>query len=235
MAREEEPTLVWERAEPRSRPALSPLSRDRIVRAAIELADAEGLGAVSLRKVAAELDAGPMRLYGYLSTKDELLDLMVDAVYGEIELPTEGDWRAVTRSLARAVRQAAHRHEWFVDLLGSRPHMGPNALAYLEAALAALDSAFDDIDTVMRVAGTVHAYLIGAVRSEITERRTERDSGMSKTQWQAATGPYMGRMLATGRYPTLAKVVLDGGDTDPDIAFDTRLDYVLDGIAGLAR
>lgn len=82
-----EPALIWERPEPPSRPTPSPLSRDRIVRAAIELADTDGLEAVSLRKVATALDAGPMRLYRYLSTKEELLDLMVDAVYGEIPAP----------------------------------------------------------------------------------------------------------------------------------------------------
>jgi AcrR family transcriptional regulator len=233
MARDDDPTLVWERPEPPSRPALSPLSRDRIVHAAIELADAEGLGAVSLRKVAAELDAGPMRLYGYMSTKDELLDLMVDAVYGEIELPPDGDWRAVRRSLAHGIRQVAYRHEWFVDLLGGRPHLGPNALAYAEASMAPLVRVFD-IDTAMRAAGTVNAYVIGAVRAEITERRAERASGMDERQWQAASGPYMRRMLATGRYPTFARVMRESSDVAPDVVFDTGLDYVLDGIARAA-
>lgn len=227
--------MIWERAEPPSRPALSPLSRDRIVHAAIELADAKGLDEVSLRKVAAELGAGPMRLYGYLSTKDELLDLMVDKVYGEIALTADGDWRAVTRSLAQRLRQVAHRHEWFVDLLGGRPQMGPNAMAFAEAMLTALNRAFDDINATMRAAGTVTAYLIGAVRGEITERRAERATGMNEQQWQMASGPYMSRMLATGRYPTLAKVVHDGSDADPDTAFGTGLRCVLDGITLLNR
>jgi AcrR family transcriptional regulator len=82
--RPEPVTPVWERPEPLTRPAPAPLSRELIVRAAIAIADDDGLAAVSVRKVAAALDAGPMRLYGYLSTKDELLELMVDAVYGEI-------------------------------------------------------------------------------------------------------------------------------------------------------
>ena len=79
--------LVWERPEPPDRPVLAPLSRERIVRAAIRLADADGLEAVSLRKVAAALDVGPMRLYGYIASKDELFDLMVDAVHAEIRRP----------------------------------------------------------------------------------------------------------------------------------------------------
>ena len=223
-----EEMLVWERPEPPSRPAPSPLSRERIVRAAIEIADAHGLGSVSLRKVAAALDAGPMRLYGYLSTKEELLDLMVDAAYGEITPPepTGADWRATLRSIAHLTRQAVRRHEWFADLLGGRPHLGPNALAALDGA-----PGFDDIDSVMQAVGTVHAYVVGAVRGEITELRAERSTGMDERQWQIASGPYLGRMLATGRFPTLAKVVEHAAHADADTAFDTGLDYVLDGIA----
>ncbi|MFF4954335.1 TetR/AcrR family transcriptional regulator [Streptomyces chattanoogensis] len=231
-----EPTpLIWERPEPPRRPAPSPLSRDRIVHAAVELADADGLEAVSLRKVAAALDAGPMRLYRYLSTKEELLDLMVDAVYAEIPAPgpAAGDWRDALRSFARDTRRAALRHEWFADLLGGRPHLGPHALAHLEAALATVHGApgFDDIDAVLPAVYSVQAYLIGAIRQEIAELRAERTTGMNESQWQAATGPYLERMLATGRYPTLAKAVRDATHPDPDTAFDAGLDHVLNGIA----
>src|SRR6478735_6715768 len=119
--------LVWERAEPAQRPAPGPLSRERIVRAAIAIADKEGLAEVSLRKVAAKLNAGPMRLYTYTSTKGGLLELMVDAIYGEIASKglEQGDWRKTLRSIARHTRQVAKKHPWFVDLLGRRPHLGP--------------------------------------------------------------------------------------------------------------
>lgn len=230
-----ETPLVWERPEPPSRPAPSPLSRESIVRAAIDLADADGLEAVSLRKVAAALDAGPMRLYGYLSTKDELLDLMADAVYGEIVPPEPAgqDWRTTLRTLAHRTRQAALRHEWFADLLGGRLHIGPNGLAHLEASLSALDGTpgFDHIDTVMQAVTAVNSYVIGAVRGEITELRAERATGMDERQVQAASGPYLSRMLATGRYPTLVKVIKDATHPGTDITFDGGLDYVLDGIA----
>lgn len=233
-------TLVWERPEPQSRSAPVPLSRNQIIGTAIALADADGLDSVSLRKVAAALGAGPMRLYGYLSTKDELLDLMVDAVYAEL-VPTEpadGNWRTTLSSLAHRTRGAVHRHEWFVDLLGGRPHVGPNALAFIEASLAALDGVpgFDHIDFVMQAVRAVHAYVIGAVRSEITELRTERATGMDEQQWQRVSGPYMQRMLATGRYPTLVKVFQQSTHPDPDTTFNTGLDQMLDGIAArLAR
>ncbi|MGW4212892.1 TetR/AcrR family transcriptional regulator [Lentzea sp. NPDC004789] len=222
--------LVWDRPEPPSKPSPTPLSRELIVHAAIRLADEGGLDEVSLRKVAAALNAGPMRLYGYIETKDELLDLMVDEVYGEITPPDpSADWRTGLRHVAHAVRAAAKRHEWFIDLLGGRPHQGPHSLAHIEATLAIVG--FDDIDQVLSTVGTVMAYVYGAVRSEITELRAERSTGLTEEQWQRANGPYMERILATGRFPMLTKVMYEGTDRDHAQAFDDGLDYVLDGIA----
>ncbi|MFJ3793201.1 TetR/AcrR family transcriptional regulator [Kitasatospora sp. NPDC090091] len=219
--------LVWERPEPLDRPSPAPLSRERIVRESIRLADADGLEAVSLRKVAAALNAGPMRLYGYIATKDELLDLMVDAVHAEIR-PTGDGWREVLHSLAEATRQAAHRHEWFADLIGGRPQLGPNTLASGEAVVAAMGGV--DLDTAVPAISAVNAYVIGAVRREITERRAERATGMDKKQWQAAFGPYLERTFATGRFPALATVVRDGPHLDADQTFRAGLDFLLDGI-----
>jgi AcrR family transcriptional regulator len=220
--------LVWERPEPPDRPVPAPLSRERIVRAAIELADADGLDAVSLRKVAAVLEVGPMRLYGYLATKEELLDLMLDAVHVEIR-PAGDSWRAVLRSLAEAIRQAAHQHEWLADLIGGRPQLGPNTLASGEAVAAGMAGV--DLDTVVPAIAAVNAYVIGAVRREITERRAERASGMDQRQWQAAFGPYLMRTFATGRFPSVARMVHDGPHLDADQTFLAGLEFLLDGIA----
>ncbi|NEB22360.1 TetR/AcrR family transcriptional regulator [Streptomyces coelicoflavus] len=220
---------VWDRPEPPNRPV--PLDRERIVAAAVALADEGGLTAVSLRKVAARLDAGPMRLYGYISTKDELFDLMVDAVYAEI-LPGEqpGDWREALRVLAHRTRRSALRHEWLADLLGGRPALGPNGLAVSESTLAALDG-LADIDTVMRAVETVSAYFTGAIRREVTDLRAERATGLSKSEWQRARGPHVTRMLATGRFPALAKAVHDGTHVDAEESFATGLEWVLDAVA----
>ncbi|WP_123744867.1 TetR/AcrR family transcriptional regulator [Saccharothrix texasensis] len=220
--------LVWERPEPPDRPVPAPLSRERIVRAAIRLADADGLDAVSLRKVAAALDVGPMRLYGYIATKEELLDLMVDAVHEEIR-PTGDGWREVLRSLAETTRQAARRHEWLADLIGGRPQLGPNTLAGGEAVLAAMAGV--DLATVVPAVAAVNAYVVGAVRREITELRAERASGLDKEQWQATYGPYLTKVFATGRFPALANLVHDGPHLDADQTFRAGLDFVLDGIA----
>ncbi|MBB5078991.1 TetR/AcrR family transcriptional regulator [Nonomuraea endophytica] len=220
---------VWDRPEPPTRPA--PLDRERIVAAAIALADEGGLEAVSLRKVAAQLDVGPMRLYGYISTKEELFDLMVDEVYAEI-LP-EGrpdDWREMLRIHAERTRRTTLRHEWLADLLGGRPTLGPNALAVTESTLAALDG-LADLDTVMRAVETVSAYITGALRREIANVRAERATGLSKRDWQRAYGPHVKRMLDTGRFPALAKAVYDGTDVDAETSFATGLDWVLDAVA----
>ncbi|ANZ36829.1 TetR family transcriptional regulator [Lentzea guizhouensis] len=221
---------VWDRPEPPSKPSPVPLSRELIVGAAIRLADAGGLDEVSFRKVAAALNAGPMRLYGYVETKDELLDLMVDEVYGEITPPSpSADWRSGLKHVAHGLRDAARRHEWFIDLLSGRPHQGPNALVHMETTLATVR--FADIDQVLGAVGAVMAYVFGAVRGEITELRAERSSGMTEEQWQRASGPYMERMLATGRFPLLGRVMHESSDRDPVQVFETGLDYVLDGIA----
>lgn len=220
---------VWDRPEPPSRPV--PLDRERIVAAAIALADEGGLEAVSLRKVAARLNAGPMRLYGYISTKQELFDLMVDEVHAEI-LPEEqpGDWREALRVLAQRTRQAVLRHDWMADLLGGRPTLGPNGLAVTEAKLAALDG-LADIDTVMRAVETVSSYSTGAIRREIANLRAERATSLSKQDWRRASGPHVTRMLATGRFPALAKAVHDSTDVDAETSFATGLDWVLDAVA----
>lgn len=219
---------VWDRPEP-TRPV--PLDRERIVAAAVALADEGGLEAVSVRKVASRLGAGPMRLYGYISTKQELFDLMVDGVYTEI-LPEEqsGDWREALRDYAHRTRLATRRHEWLADLLGGRPTLGPNALAGAEATLAALDG-LADVDTAMRAVETVSAYVTGALRREIAHLRAERATGLSERAWQRAHGPHVSRMLATGRFPALAKMVRDGTEVDAETSFTTGLDWVLDAVA----
>lgn len=187
------------------------------------------------RKVAARLDVGPMRLYGFISAKDRLFDLMVDEVLGEV-LPDErpGDWREALRGRAHRTRQAALQHMWLADLLGGRPPLGPNSLALTEATLAAFDGLLDgraDLDTVLRAAETVSDYCNGAIRREIANLRAERATGLSDREWQRASGPHVTRMLATGRFPALDKVVRDGTEVDAETSFAVGLEWVLDAVA----
>lgn len=165
---------------------------------------------------------------GYIATKEELLELMLDAVYAGIR-PAGDDWREVLRSVAEATRQAAHQHEWFADLIGGRPQLGPHTLAAGNAVAAAMHGV--DLGTVVPAIAAVNSYVIGAVRREIAERRAERATGTDLRQFQAAFGPYLTRTFASGRYPALATVVRDGPHLTADQTFQTGLEYLLDGIA----
>ncbi|MEU4652909.1 TetR/AcrR family transcriptional regulator C-terminal domain-containing protein [Streptomyces sp. NPDC023723] len=225
--------LIWERPEPRGRTVV-PIDRERIVAAAVALADAEGLPGLSMRKVAAELHVSPMRLYGYVATKEELLDLMADNVYGEIAaaLGDASGWESALRTIAVTTRDSALRHEWFVELIGGRPHLGPNALDVMEATAAALASALgaDGGDRLVPALGVFNAYLVGAVRNEVTERRQSRDTGTDETQWRASVGVYLGRRLATGRYPTTRRILAGGAEADPAEMFDSEVAIIIRGV-----
>jgi hypothetical protein len=165
--------------------------------------------------------------------RSELLDLMVDAVYAQIgEAGQHADWRATVLAIVHRTRLAALDHEWFVDLLGARPHLGPHALAVGESTAAALSQApgVRGIDDLQRTVGALNAFIVGALRREITERRTARLTGTDVSAWQAALGPYLIRMLETGRYPTIARLVIDGAHLDAEETFRHTLTTILDGI-----
>ncbi|MFI5729585.1 TetR/AcrR family transcriptional regulator [Kribbella sp. NPDC051587] len=224
--------LIWERAEPPERRVPGRLSRVAIVNAALTLADADGLEAVSVRNVAGALDVGPMRLYRYVDTKDELLDLLVDAVYAEIPPATGSTWSEVLRSIAHGTRDAALQHPWFAELLGRRPQFGPAALARTEASLTALRATgLEDVDLLMGSLGALNSYVSGAVRKELTERRAEEATGLNEREYQHLTGPYLTRMFATGNYPSLERSVRDARHLSPAESFELGLDLLIDGIA----
>ncbi|HEX4511897.1 MAG TPA: TetR/AcrR family transcriptional regulator [Polyangiaceae bacterium] len=229
--------VVWEREEPSRQPALAALSRKRIVRAALELADTDGLDAVSLRNVASALGAGPMRLYGYVDSKEELLDLLVDEVYGRIVAkgPIRGDLRNALHVIARRTREISRAHPWFAALLSGRVHLGPNALAHLEASLAAIAPHFRSIDDALAALHATNAYTIGAIQLEASELRAERASGMKEKEWQDASWPWIERMIETGRFPTLAVVVRDAKHPPRDVEFERGLACVLDGISARTK
>lgn len=226
--------LIWEKPEPLQRAAPAALNRNLIVATAITLADRDGLAGLSLRNVGAALETGPMRLYAYISSKNELLDLMVDAMYEEMlaEGPFPAEWREAMRVNAGRVRRTTRRHGWFASMLGGRPHQGPNALTHLESMLAGLDQSgtFPNMDETLQALRTIQAYVVGAIQSEGLERHAEHESGLNKTEWQLATGPYLQNMIETGRFPTIEKVVREASHPHADKVFEAGLECVLDGI-----
>jgi AcrR family transcriptional regulator len=227
--------LVWfdEPAPPRGG---EQLGRDRIVAAAIALADADVRGEVTMRAVAARVGSStPMSLYRYVGSKDGLTDLMVDEVYGEIEVPASGDWRACLRGLGLSGWEAVQRHPWFARLAFSRPPLGPRALALYDAALAALDEFDVGAAERMGAVSTVLGHVFGSGLALLEERAMRERVGLqAEADLAEAVRPYLERITAEGRFPHFIRWANDPGRFDPaPQSFECILDWLLDGIAGM--
>ncbi|MCZ4507252.1 TetR/AcrR family transcriptional regulator C-terminal domain-containing protein [Streptomyces sp. ActVer] len=227
-----ETVSLWERL---NRPAPAPrstLTPQRIAAAAVAIADTEGLDAVTMRRLAADLGAAPMAAYRYVSGKDELLELMVDHVYGELSLSGDAkDWRDAMRALALRTRTVLLRHSWVARTAVFT--LTPNQLAVPERALAALDGLDLDADTMMAVFRTVDSYVQGAVGFEIGLNELMREQGWSSAN-EARTGlaPRMTWLMGTGRYPTYERYLREASRKDDlEWQFETGLESVLDGIS----
>jgi AcrR family transcriptional regulator len=227
-------SLVWAQPEKPTRAQQPSLSREQIVRAAIELADAEGDEALSMRRIAAQLGVGTMSLYWYIASKQDLFDLVYDAVLGELDLAKRpsGDWRADLRHFAGEMRALLLRHSWLGVLLDSRPPLGPNGLRFTEQCLAAIDGLGLDGPTMIMVLETLVSYVNGFALSTMAEEKASRRSGVTEKEWQAALIPYMQQVIATGQYPTIAHQFMSGkGPPDTEASFEFGLTCILDGIA----
>jgi len=218
------------------------LSRDEIVKAAIAVADAEGPDAISMRRIAREVGAGVMSLYWYVSSKEELLDLMLNVIESEIEVPDpSGDWRADLGVFAHRTRDSLRRHRWAVDFIGSRPPSTPNDVRNLERLLTLLDGlGVEDVRLIFGIFMTVATFVIGAVIREAQEvhfqREQERvEASLTPEEVAAEHERYRAWFEAAGEFPHIARLMKSGVDPDdPDTReerFQFSLDCVLDGIA----
>ncbi|GLX03468.1 TetR/AcrR family transcriptional regulator [Microbispora sp. NBRC 16548] len=227
---------LWMRPE---RPARGPrpsFSRAALAQAAIRIADAEGLEAISMRRLAADLGAGTMSLYRYVTSKDEVFDLMVDTVVGEY-LPEDrrppDDWVEGLRLLAWQARRTMLRHPWLAPLAAGRPQAGPNSARLTETALGMLDALGLSVDEMLTLVGAVFAYVNGYIQSELAEAEALRRSGLTLAQRLAQHLSYIQSLIATGNYPMLERMTKEGGreymGTDDRFAYG--LDRLLDGIA----
>ena len=221
------------RAAPRARR----LDRGDIVNAAMAIADAEGTEAVSMRRIAKELQVGVMSLYWYIDSKEDLHRLMLEAVQAEFEAPEpSGDWRADLAAHARNTRAAIHRHAWAIDYIGAGPPSGPNDARNADQLIAAFDGAGLDPATTLRALMTVSTYVMGAALREIQEIRWHRAAEEAGEEGAAAAFAEFDREVhGTGRYPHLAKLLDAGIDPDAPETRDERFEFglscVLDGIA----
>jgi AcrR family transcriptional regulator len=230
--------LLWGVAESGRRGPKPRHTVEDVVRAAISLADAEGLGAVSMRRVAESLQVSPMSLYTYVPSKAELIDLMLDRVAGETEEPSgavEG-WRGRFEQMARQGWARAQRHPWILQVGMRRPPLGPNVLNRAEATLAALDGVGLDEMEMDQVTSLVGDYVRGAVRAALDAREIEQQSGMTDEQWWSMNTPLLQGLVDPAHYPTILRMgeaFKSGRVPPPDLErnFEFGLQRVLDGIA----
>jgi AcrR family transcriptional regulator len=209
------------------------LSRERVVDAALAIADADGLGALTIRSLATELGVKPMSVYYHVAGKDDILAALVDVVFGEIELPVPGrDWRPEMERRADSARVVLSRHRWAIGLLESRPDPGPANLRHHDTVLATLRAAGFSPELTAHAYALIDSYVYGFALQEASLPFEGRESVGD------VAGPIMERM-ASGEYPHLAQMATTyylqpGYDFGDEFRFG--LDLILDGLeAALQR
>ena len=214
------------RTDPSARPR-TPLSRERVLRAAIDLADTGGIESLSMRKLGQALGVEAMSLYNHVANKDDLLDGMVDLVFGEIGLPPRGaDWKTAMRQRAIAAREVLARHPWAIGLMESRSRPGPATLRHHDAVIGCLREAG------FSIAMTAHAYSV--LDSYIYGFALQQASLPFKTSEEAAeVAESILRQFPADAYPHLAELTIQhvlqpGYDYADEFAFG--LDLILDGL-----
>ncbi|MGC0317547.1 TetR/AcrR family transcriptional regulator [Kitasatospora acidiphila] len=232
---DERPVSLWERVArpaPTARVALTP---ERIAVTAVAVADAEGLDAITMRRLAAELGVAPMAAYRYVSGKGELLDLMVDLVHGELELPeVELGWREALRLLALRNRELLLAHPWLVRIAGGEGALAltPNRLAIAERGLAVLDGLGLDADTALAITRSVATYARGMAGNEILLRELMTEQNWaSGEELRSGLAPQMSYLMSTGRYPLYNRSLLTQRRKDDALwQFELGLELLLDGV-----
>lgn len=230
---------VWTRDDEQAA-GPQPLSRASIVAAAIEIADSEGLEAVSIRRLATKLGARPMSLYSHIERKGDLIDLMVDEVMGGSVLPEplpSGDWRGDLRRIAQRTRENIRSHPWMIAVAFRRPFIGPNALRHIDQSLAAVSGLPLPPERKRAVLLAVDTYTLGFVRWELKAMESGTDgpgcgAGHDSGPSGAEIDAYIAAQAASGNYPHLHEL---GGKKSMSLgvkaeAFEAGLNWLLAGI-----
>ncbi|SDL83944.1 TetR/AcrR family transcriptional regulator [Nonomuraea jiangxiensis] len=226
---------VWARPRPRRReqPALS---REQIVAAALELLDTEGIDALSMRRLGTRLNAGATSMYTHVAGKEELLELVVDEVYGEVEPPVAGaGWRVAVTRCAHGMRSAFLRHPWIGSVQGEAgvAYLGPNVLRLSEAVLAVFEEGGFSLEAADQALNVVMAYVIGRSTSEAAWLTKLARGGQDEQEWAARLWPAAEQ--AVRDYPRLRRLYAAQRGQNlrgaRDQEFDDGLACVLDGLA----
>ncbi|MGW1894408.1 TetR/AcrR family transcriptional regulator C-terminal domain-containing protein [Streptomyces sp. NPDC002004] len=223
--------------QPRSSASDLELSRERIVRVAVDIADGEGLSAVSMRNVAARLGVAAMSPYRYVNGKDDLVLLMADAAFAEETYPVEppAGWRARLEFGARTLWGIYRRHPWLAQIGAlTRPLMLPSLMDHAEWVVAALDGHGLDPATLLDLHVLLYSHIHGMAVHVEREAQAEAATGLSEEQWMDHQAPAFDAMVRATRYPVFTSVMgrLEGGyDLDLETLFEFGLKTLLDGIA----
>lgn len=229
---------IWLRPERAGKGPAPAFDRERLAAAGVALADEHGLAAVTMRAVAEALGAGPASLYRYVATREELLELMIDQVNGEISYAGlgSGHWLDDLLALARQGRRAYLAHPWLLEATATRSPLGPNAVEYLERALGALAELRVSSRTKMEAIGVLGSMVAALTRVEAAQSV----AGQSLPQWQRTQAEYLTQVVGSGLHPHLATALAgtetgtgagaDTGRESSEQLFDRILTRVLNGL-----
>jgi len=219
--------LLWAPATRGKRGPRPSLTQDAIVRAAIDLADREGIEAVTIQRLATALNSKAMSLYRYVPSKEAILDLMSDAALGSAPDVRDGNWRAKLSGWAAASFQRLERHPWLIELAGSARSVGPRWAAWLDVGLAAQAGLPLTAAEKLAVLTLVDGHLRSAARLRVGVK--------ASPQWAAQFGRMLETTATDSAFPTLGKMIRGGDFAGPGLSmeqmFDFGLERILDGVA----
>lgn len=228
-----------------TKPGRSGLTISSIVRAAIEIADVEGLVSVSMRRVAERLEVGTMSIYTHVPGKGELVALMIDSTYRELyEQPGAArtrlprDWRQGLEFVATRNWELVQQHPWLLDAVGGRPLLGPNASLKYESELVPLDGiGLSDVemDSVLTL---VLTHVEGVARIAARQVQVQRETGMSDAEWWVSNAPLLSQVMDPTRFPVSSRVGESAGKehqapNSPDYLLSFGLAVILTGVENL--
>jgi AcrR family transcriptional regulator len=206
----------------------APLTKERVLQAAVELADRDGIEALSMRKLGQELSVDAMALYRHVRNKDDILDGIVDAVIAEIDVPvSDGDWKSALRAQSVAARQVMLRHPWAPRAIVDRTTTSPIMLAYIESVLAKLADGGFSVEMAHHALHVLGSRILG-----FTQDPFEDSTDPAPSPEESAA---FARAMAD-RFPRIADLAMSVrhggalGPCDDDVEFEFSLDLILDGL-----
>ncbi len=230
--------VLWGMTEPPTPRRGTGLDRETIVRAAVEIADADGIEAVTMRRIADRLNTGPMSLYRYVPDKDALVSMMIDRVIADIpdgpkDMPP--NWRDGLRLLAEATWRISREHRWYPEATLVRPPLTPNGMAGLELGLSLFDGFDLDIGTKAHFVASVHFSVLSAAMNLNIEERTRAQMNMTEEEVMSASVPFMEKVISSGRYPRVTAFITGAEHPGEEEQMRAGVELIIDGIAARLR